>query len=61
MFSRLCTDGLKGFLFGNFYLREFFTFSMQDFGLNGICKVSSRLNSVVGSIERGKDVNGSQK
>ena len=31
MFSRLCTDGPKGFLFGNFYLREFFTFSMQDF------------------------------
>ena len=32
IFSRLCIDGPKGFLFGNFYLREFFTFSMQDFG-----------------------------
>ena len=39
MFSRLCTDGRKGFLFGNFYLREFFTFSMQDFGLNAVSGV----------------------
>ena len=36
MFSRLCTDGPTGFLFGNFYLREFFTFSLQDFGLNAV-------------------------
>ena len=36
MFSRLCTDDPKGFLFGNFYLREFFTLSMQDFGLNAV-------------------------
>ena len=39
MFSRLWTDGPKGFLFGNFYLREFFTFSMQDFGLNAVSGV----------------------
>ena len=39
MFSRLCTDGPKGFLFGNFFCENFLQFSMQDFDLNAVSGV----------------------